>query len=583
MHEKSRFINKISNFKLSKFKKLLQVSHPRYFHLFAGILLGMVSSGIQLLVPILAQLLINDFKKEINYWLIVGIVMMLVFTAILSAAAGTILGIFGENIVANLRKELWHKIIDLPVKYFDQVKSGDLASRLANDTTQIKNLIANTFPSAFSSIILIIGSIVMMLIMDWKMTVIIFFCLPLLFLILVPLVHFGQKIGRKRQSKLADFNAAISESMSEIRLVKSSNAEDQERHKGNRLINELNLVGRSEAVYDSLFPPFLTTILMFLILGIMVYGVHRVSAGTMTFGMLTSFVLYLSNFMTSVPVVTNLFTQTAKVSGSTDRISDILTEKTENLTQGLNFDISGKVLRAQAISFSYSPDKPILKQVSFEARPNTMVAFVGPSGGGKSTIFSLLERFYDVNGGEILIGDHNLQDLNLINWRQQIGYVGQDSPLFADTIRNNLIYGLPQKYADQELWDKLRLAFAEKFVSEMPDQLNTFVGERGITISGGQRQRLAIARAFLRDPKLLLFDEATASLDSQSEMKIQSALKNLMQGRTTLIIAHRLATIVDANMIYFVEHGEITGAGTHQELLKSHALYAKYVQEQFKV
>lgn len=582
MNDRSKLINKISNFSLNKFKKLLKVSHPRYFHLFAGIVLGMISSGIQLLIPILAQYLINSFKERIDYWLIVKIVVMLVFTAILSAGAGTILGVFGENVVANLRKELWHKIIDLPVKYFDQVKSGDLASRLANDTTLIKNLIANTFPSAFSSIILIIGSIIMMLIMDWKMSIIIFFCLPLIFLVLVPLVHFGQNIGRKRQNKLADFNAAISESMGEIRLVKSSNAENYERHKGNKLINELRLIGRYEAIYDSIFPPFLTTILMFLILGIMVYGVHRVSVGTMTFGMLTSFVLYLSNFMASIPVVTNLFTQTAKVSGSTDRISDILLEKTEDLTNGIKQDISGQTLRAKNISFSYLTNKPILKKISFKASPNTMVAFVGPSGGGKSTIFSLLERFYEVNSGEIVIGDHNIKDFSLLDWRRQIGYVGQDSPLFADTIRNNLVYGLTQKFEDQELWDKLKLAFAEKFVSEMPEQLNTFVGERGITISGGQRQRLAIARAFLRDPKLLLFDEATASLDSQSEMKIQNALKNLMQGRTTLIIAHRLATIVDANMIYFVEHGQITGAGTHQELLRSHALYAKYVQEQFK-
>lgn len=225
MNDKSRLINKISDFNLNKFKKLIKVSHPRYLHLFVGIILGMISSGIQLLIPILAQFLINSFKVKIDYWLIVKIVVLLVFTAILSAGAGTILGVFGENVVANLRKELWHKIVDLPVKYFDHVKSGDLASRLANDTTLIKNLIANTFPSAFSSIILIIGSIIMMLIMDWKMSIIIFFCLPLIFLILVPLVHFGQNIGRKRQNKLADFNAVISESMGEIRLVKSSNAD----------------------------------------------------------------------------------------------------------------------------------------------------------------------------------------------------------------------------------------------------------------------------------------------------------------------------------------------------------------------
>ncbi|BDR57167.1 multidrug resistance ABC transporter ATP-binding and permease protein [Xylocopilactobacillus apis] len=542
----------------------------------------MISSGVQLLIPILAQFLINSFKHHIDYWLIVGIVGMLVVTAILSAASGTILGIFGENVVANLRKELWKKVINLPVKYFDLVKSGDLASRLSNDTTQVKDLIANTFPSAFSSMLLILGSIVMMLIMDWKMTIIIFFCLPILLLVLLPLIHFGQQIGRLRQSKLADFNAAVSESMSEIRLVKSSNAENEERTKGDKMVDDLNKIGRQEAVYDSIFPPFLTTVLMFLILGIMVYGVHRVSKGTMTFGMLTSFVLYLCNFVASIPVVTNLFSQTAKVAGSTDRISNILEETSEEFEQGLKFDIDGEILAAKNITFSYLKNEPVINNISFEAKPNTIIAFVGPSGGGKSTIFSLIERFYDVDTGEILIGEHNINEINLENWREQIGIVGQDSPLMAGTIRDNLIYGLKGSYSDHKLWEILKLAYADQFVSAMPRQLNTEVGERGVTLSGGQRQRIAIARAFLRDPKILMLDEATASLDSESEAKIQVALNELMKGRTTLVIAHRLATIVDSNNIYFVEHGKITGSGTHEELLKTHALYKQYVSEQFK-
>lgn len=362
----------------------------------------------------------------------------------------------------------------------------------------MKDLIANTFPSAFSSMLLILGSIVMMLIMDWKMTIIIFFCLPILLLVLLPLIHFGQQIGRLRQSKLADFNAAVSESMSEIRLVKSSNAENEERTKGDKMVDDLNKIGRQEAVYDSIFPPFLTTVLMFLILGIMVYGVHRVSKGTMTFGMLTSFVLYLCNFVASIPVVTNLFSQTAKVAGSTDRISNILEETSEEFEQGLKFDIDGEILAAKNITFSYLKNEPVINNISFEAKPNTIIAFVGPSGGGKSTIFSLIERFYDVDTGEILIGEHNINEINLENWREQIGIVGQDSPLMAGTIRDNLIYGLKGSYSDHKLWEILKLAYADQFVSAMPRQLNTEVGERGVTLSGGQRQRIAIARAFFK-------------------------------------------------------------------------------------
>ncbi|WP_146627059.1 ABC transporter ATP-binding protein, partial [Oenococcus oeni] len=219
--------------------------------------------------------------------------------------------------------------------------------------------------------------------------------------------------------------------------------------------------------------------------------------------------------------------------------------------------------------------------VSFEAKPNTIVAFAGPSGGGKSTIFQLLERFYQPDQGTINIGNHNIENISLNSWRSQIGFVSQDSSIMAGTIRDNLTYGLKKEFSDERLWEVLQLAYADKFVDNMPKKLDTQVGERGVKVSGGQRQRLAIARAFLRNPKILMLYEATASLDSESEAMVQRALEQLMKNRTTLVIAHRLSTIVDADKIYFIEHGEVTGSGTHQELLKSHELYAEYVSEQF--
>lgn len=212
-----------------------------------------------------------------------------------------------------------------------------------------------------------------------------------------------------------------------------------------------------------------------------------------------------------------------------------------------------------------------------------MIAFAVPSGGGKSTIFSLIERFYDPVQGVIRFGETPIQEIKLTDYRKQIGFVSQDSAIMAGTIRDNLTYGLDQSFTDEQLWEVLELAFARQFVADMPQQLNTEVGERGVKISGGQRQRIAIARAFLRDPKILMLDEATASLDSESEMKVQDALSNLMKGRTTLVIAHRLATIVDSNKIYFIEKGQVTGSGSHEKLVKIHPTYAKYVREQFKV
>ncbi len=266
-------------------------------------------------------------------------------------------------------------------------------------------------------------------------------------------------------------------------------------------------------------------------------------------------------------------------------MQDLLDETPEDLDSGVKVDLTAKKLQVSQVDFSYAdaPDEPVLQNISFEASPNEVIAFAGPSGGGKSTIFSLLERFYEPTSGTIKYDNLASPELNLADYRSQIGYVSQDSAIMAGTIRENLTYGLTEDFSDERLWEVLELAYAKKFVAEMPDQLDTQVGERGVKLSGGQRQRLAIARAFLRDPKILMLDEATASLDSESEMKVQEALSNLMQGRTTLVIAHRLATIVDADRIYFVEKGQITGSGAHEQLVKTHPTYAKYVKEQFKL
>ena len=260
----------------------------------------------------------------------------------------------------------------------------------------------------------------------------------------------------------------------------------------------------------------------------------------------------------------------------------MLNEPVEESADDQKIDVSGKELRLQNVSFSYEKDKQILHDINVVAKPNTVVAFAGPSGGGKSTIFSLIERFYKPTSGKITIGNENIDNIDLTNWRHQIGLVGQNSAVMPGTIRENLVYGLDHEVNDDELWRVLKMAYADIFVKESEDGLGTQIGERGVKISGGQRQRIAIARAFLRDPKILMLDEATASLDSESEAMVQKALTSLMKNRMTLVIAHRLSTIVDADRIYFIDHGTVSGSGTHEELVKSTPLYAEYVHNQFK-
>ena len=570
-------------FDMKGFLHLIRQTAPKYWQLWIGLGLGLLATGAQLMVPKFAQTLINGFSHGVNQQLLVGVIGLFLISAVISAVSGTLLGIFGENVVANLRTTLWHRLVRLPVSYFDDVKTGEMTSRLVNDSTQIKDLLANAFPQMVTSLLQLVGALVIMVLMDWKMTAIMVLAIPLILLVMMPIMRQSSKIGRQRQDALAGFNGTADETLSEIRLVKSSNAEPYETTNGSQQITKLYQIGLKEAMYDSVAGPVMTASMMALFVGVLVYAAARVASGTMLMGTLVSFLMYLFQIIGPVGTLGRFFTTLSKANGSTERIRDLLNEPEEALTTGTDQSVADQTLAMQHVNFAYDDDgKVILSDVSFEAKPNTVVAFAGPSGGGKSTIFGLLERYYQPQGGQITIGDQDVNQISLNAWRSQIGYVSQDSAIMAGTIRDNLTYGSDQRYSDDQLWHVLSLASADKFVRAMANGLDTQVGERGVKVSGGQRQRLAIARAFLRDPKILMLDEATASLDSESEAMVQKSLGELMKGRTTLVIAHRLSTIVDADQIYFIEGGRVSGSGTHQELMADVPLYRDYVKIQFK-
>ena len=570
-------------FNLKAFLHLIRQTQPKYWQLWVGLALGLVATGAQLAAPKFAQTLINGFSHGINQGLLGLIIGLFVLSALISAFSGALLGIFGENVVANLRKTLWQKLVRLRVSYFDSVKTGEMTSRLVNDSTQIKDLLANSFPQMVTSLLQLLGALVIMALMDWKMTAIMFIALPLLMAIMLPVMRLSSKVGRQRQDALATFSGSTNDTLSEIRLVKSSNAEAYETQTGFAQIKQLYRIGLKEAVYDSIASPIMTAGMLALFVGVLVYAAARVADGSMSMGTLVSFLMYLFQIVGPAGMLARFFTDLSKANGSTERVRDLLNEPEEALTAGTTQPVTDHTLRLQHVDFAYEDDgQPVLRDINIEAKPNTVVAFAGPSGGGKSTIFGLLERYYQPTAGKVLLDDQDVNDLSLTDWRSQIGYVSQDSAIMAGTIRHNLTYGLAQDFTDEQLWHVLHLAYADQFVHDMPAGLDTQVGERGVKVSGGQRQRLAIARAFLRDPKILMLDEATASLDSESEAMVQKALGQLMRGRTTLIIAHRLSTIVDADNIYFIDHGQVSGHGTHQELMDRLPLYRDYVKIQFK-
>ncbi|QYN52449.1 ABC transporter ATP-binding protein [Lactobacillus panisapium] len=572
---------KTKQVKLSDFFHLLNQLDLKKSLFVMGLTFSLVTSAANLVLPLLTRDLVDTSKwDKFNYHSMVIIIVIFVVQLVLGTLGGYILRYFGESVVKSLREKLWNHLLSLPISYFDENKAGESSSRLVNDTGVIKDLIASQFPNFITGAIQLFFSLIILFVMDWQMALLMFTIVPIVVLVLLPVGRIMARLGRKLQSATAEFNGDVSEKLSEVRLIKASNGENFEQKHGQRMIQKIFNIGVVDARVEAILQPIMTTLMMAAFAGILAFGLIRVGQGSLSSGSLVAFLLYLFNVIAPVANFATFFSQIQKALGSTERIQTILAIKPEKDKTSPKTDLANKTLTAENLSFSYEPGEPVLESVSFTSKPNSVIAFAGPSGGGKSTIFALIERFYQPDSGKIMIDEQNIAEIDLENWRSQIGYVSQNSAIFSGTIRDNLTYGLPGSLSDAELWRGLALAYADKFVKDFPKQMDTEIGERGIKLSGGQKQRLAIARAFLRDPKILMLDEATASLDSESESKVQQALDKLMVNRTTLVIAHRLATIVNADQIYFIEHGQVTGHGTHHELMKTHPLYARYVNEQ---
>ncbi|MGM0779345.1 MAG: ABC transporter ATP-binding protein [Bacillota bacterium] len=551
--------------------------------LIIGLTASILTTLTGLVVPLLTKNLVDGFSVEsLSVPLIIGIGTAFILQAIISGISIYLLSYVGQKVVARLRDRMWMKLIRLPVRYFDQQSSGQTVSRVVNDTSIVRELITSHFPQFITGIISIIGAIIILLVMDWKMTLLMLTSVPITLAIMIPLGRKMAKISRGLQDETAIFTGNITQTLGEIRLMKSSTAEQNEEEKGLDGIDKLLGYGLREARIFAMIGPTMYLIMMVVIVMIIAYGGMRVASGSMSTGSLVAFLLYLFQIIMPITSFAMFFTQLQKAKGATERIIEILEESLEDGQDGIEMDISSKPITIQNVSFSYSAEESVLENISLEAQPGQMIALAGPSGSGKTTLFGLLERFYEPDAGEIKIGHTPIQQISLKSWRSQIGYVSQESAMMAGTIRENLCYGLenPESIPDEKLWEVAKMAYADQFIADFPKGLDTEVGERGVKLSGGQRQRIAIARAFLRDPKILMMDEATASLDSQSEGIVQQALTRLMEGRTTFVIAHRLSTIVDADQIVFIEKGRVTGIGTHYELTQSHELYREFAEQQ---
>ncbi|MEK8216679.1 ABC transporter ATP-binding protein [Paenibacillus sp. FSL L8-0463] len=569
---------------LKPFLKLLHETKPSYGLLALAVGLSMISTLVGLVIPMFTKNLVDGFSlASISKLQIAGIAGAFVAQTIAGGVSIYLLNYVGQKIVAGLRDRLWRKFLVLPVAYYNDNRTGESVSRMTNDTGILKTLISEHLASLFTGVISIVGSISVLLYLNWKMTLVLFTVLPLSALILVPLGRQMYKISKGTQDETASFTATLSGVLSEIRLVKSSGAEQREYEAGRTGIMNLLSFGIREGKISAMISPLVSFVFMMLLVVIIGYGGMQVSSGALTAGELVAFILYLIQIVMPLTQLTQFFTQVQKAKGASERIIETLAAEEEIYEGSEEADGLQGPIAIEDLSFGYKTGEQVLDKVSFSMLPGQVTAIVGPSGGGKTTLFSMLERFYEPQHGVIKAGGKPLSAFSLRSWRKLIGYVSQESPLLSGTIADNLGYGLDRKISEEEMRRAAAMAYADGFIRELPDGYQTDVGERGVKLSGGQRQRIAIARALLRDPKILMLDEATSSLDSQSEAVVQSALSNLMQGRTTIVIAHRLATVVNADQIIFIEKGRITGKGTHEELLRSHELYREFAEQQLQM
>lgn len=559
----------------NKLFKLIREANPPRWMLVIAVVLGIIETAFGLAVPLLTMNVINSFADggmSLLSLILVGFALLL--QAAVSGIAFYMMTAIGGKVVAAIRERIWNHVLYLRLPYFDKHESGETMSRITQDTNVIKELITSHFITFFNGLLSVIGSVAILLWMDWKMTLMMLIAVPLSVAVIMPLGQKMHNISLANQDELARFSGNLGRVLTNIRLVRAYQAEKLEQKKGQEQIYNLYRFGLKEAKIMALLSPIMTLIIMLVLILLFGYGGAQVARGALSAGALVAIMFYLVQIVVPFTQMATFFTSFQKALGATQRLHEILEHPLE--PEGTDeLRVKESDIKFEDVAFKYE-EKQIFEKLSLTIPAGKTTALVGGSGGGKTTIFSIIERFYEPTGGKIWFGDQPLQHIKLRQWRNLFGYVSQESPLINGTIRDNVTYGADDA-SDEQVIAALKKANAWQFVSQLEGGLDSQVGEAGVKLSGGQRQRIAIARAILRDPKILLLDEATSNLDTESEGYVQEALQQAMQGRTTIIIAHRLSTVTHADQLIVLENGVITGKGTHEELLRHHTYYQKLV------
>lgn len=573
--------------------RLFRYVRPYRGRLTVGMLAVAISGLLGLSFPLLIRELLNTaFSPEASATtaraLLDRTALLLALLVVAQAGFNYLrtyqLGRVGEAVVADVRKELHSHLLTLPVRFFDERQTGELTSRLTADAATVQAAVSQALAQLINQSVTLVGGLLLLFYLEARLTLVMLSVVPA---VAVAAALFGRslrKVSRRFQDKVAEATAFAGEALSNIRVVKSFNAEPLE---GARYGEAIDASFEQALLRVRLRALFVPAVLLFGFSGmglVLWYGGRLAISGSLQSGDLLAFLLITVFVAGSIGTFTGLFAQLQEAAGASSRIFQLL-----DLPPGPPEQLEPQPLRGavghvalHGVSFSYERGAPpVLKDVTLKASPGEVVALVGPSGAGKSTLVNLIPRFYDPEGGQVTLDGVDLRELRVRELRSLIGMVPQETQLFSGTVRQNLLYGRPDA-TPEEVLAAATAANAHEFISALPHGYDTPVGERGVKLSGGQRQRVAIARALLKDPRILILDEATSSLDSESEALVQEALETLMGGRTTFVIAHRLATVLGADQIVVLRDGEVVERGTHADLIAARGAYAVLFERQFE-
>jgi ABC-type multidrug transport system fused ATPase/permease subunit len=569
-------------------RRLLGYLRPYWRILGVTTLLVFVNTGIGLLPPLFQRAIIDDVigerRTDLLLPLVGGLLVVYALAGLTEFGDNFLRHTVGERILYDLRVRLYDHLQRLSLSFFERTSTGELMSRVSNDVNALEQFITHGTILTAVAFVRLFGATIVLLALEWRLALISLLPIPLIAIGLRIFNRRARPIYRKVRDRLGDINARLQDDLAGIRVIQAFGQEDSELERF-RSISATYLGERVASIrmWSSFFPAlgFLSNVGAVLVLGA---GAWMVVQGQLTLGTLVAFISYIVSFYEPIRRLTDIDNILQQAAAAGDRIFELLDETPDvvDAPDSVALEQFEGAVQFENVSFHYGDGEEVLHDVGFSVQPGESVALVGPSGAGKTSIANLLCRFYDPTEGRVLVDGHDLREVQLRSLRDHVAVVLQDTFLFNGTVRRNLMYGKPDA-TDDELVAAAKAAFAHDFIMEMPEGYDTEIGERGVKMSGGQRQRLALARAILADPRILILDEATSSVDAEAEYLIQQALEEVLKGRTALIIAHRLSTIRNADKIIALEGGRIREVGSHQELLAANGLYRQLYQRQVEL